>query len=59
MIKKIIDNNGKLLFTGFSNKYKHLNPEIQDLAKTSGHFYINEKGLGSLITNFSEIKKRN
>ena len=57
LIKKIINNNGKILFTGFSNKYKHFNSEIQTLAKTSGHFYINEKGLGSLITNFSEIKK--
>jgi small subunit ribosomal protein S2 len=57
LIKKIVKNNGKVLFTGFSNKYKNFNSEIQSLASSSGHFYINEKGLGSLITNFSEIKK--
>jgi len=57
LIKKVVKNNGKILFTGFSSKHKELNSEIQGVAKNTNHFFVNEKGLGSLITNFSEIKK--
>jgi len=57
LIRNVIKNGGSILFTGFSGQQKELNAEVQNLVKGTDHFYINEKGLGSLITNFSELKK--
>ncbi len=48
-------NNKKILFVGTAQPAKE---KVKKTAKDLGVFYVTEKWLGGLLTNFEEIKKR-
>jgi small subunit ribosomal protein S2 len=53
-IKKIVGNNGEILFVGTKKQAKDI---VQQEADRCGMFYIVERWLGGTLTNFSTIKK--
>ena len=54
-LKKIVDENGKVLFVGVKPVCKEL---IEEQALRSGSFYITNRWLGGTLTNFKTIQKR-
>ncbi len=54
-LKKIIDNNGKLLFVGTKKQCQDL---VKEEALRSGSFYVTHRWLGGTLTNFRTIQKR-
>ena len=54
-LKKIVDENGKVLFVGIKPQVKEV---IEEQALRSGSFYITNRWLGGTLTNFKTIQKR-
>ena len=51
---KLVQSNGTILFVGTKNQVKDV---VSDAADKCGMFYIIERWLGGLLTNFATIKK--
>jgi small subunit ribosomal protein S2 len=54
-LKKIVDENGKVLFVGIKPQCKTV---IEEQAARSGSFYITNRWLGGTLTNFKTIQSR-
>ncbi len=54
-MKEIVENGGKVLFVGTKKQAQQI---ILDEALRSGSFYINQRWLGGILTNFRTIQKR-
>lgn len=54
-LKKIVDENGKVLFVGVKPQCKAV---IEEQALRSGSFYITNRWLGGTLTNFKTIQSR-
>lgn len=54
-LKKIVDENGKVLFVGVKPQAKAL---VEAEALRSGSFYITNRWLGGTLTNFKTIQSR-
>ncbi|MDY6062203.1 MAG: 30S ribosomal protein S2 [Erysipelotrichaceae bacterium] len=54
-MKEIVENGGKILFVGTKKQAQQI---ILDEALRSGSFYINQRWLGGILTNFRTIQKR-
>ncbi|MEO0234152.1 MAG: 30S ribosomal protein S2 [candidate division WOR-3 bacterium] len=53
-VREIIANGGQILFVGTKKQAKDI---IEQEAKSCNSFYINERWLGGLLTNFSTVKR--
>ncbi|WP_448807355.1 30S ribosomal protein S2 [Aminobacterium colombiense] len=54
-VREIAQNNGSLLFVGTKRQAQDT---IREEAERSGQYFINQRWLGGLLTNFSTIRKR-
>ncbi|MCT4595613.1 MAG: 30S ribosomal protein S2 [Anaeromicrobium sp.] len=54
-VKEVAANNEKVLFVGTK---KQAQEAIEQEAKRSGMFYVNQRWLGGMLTNFKTIRKR-
>ena len=54
-VRKTVENGGQVLFVGTK---KQAQDAIEKEAKRCGEFYINQRWLGGLLTNYQTIKKR-
>lgn len=54
-VREVARNNGTLLFVGTKRQAQDT---IKDEAERCGQFYINQRWLGGLLTNFATIRKR-
>jgi small subunit ribosomal protein S2 len=54
-LREIAENNGSVLFVGTK---KQAQDPIRIAAKRSGSFYVNERWLGGMLTNFQTIQGR-
>ncbi len=54
-LNEILSKGGKVIFIGNKAEIKDLTPE---LAKNDNISYVNNRWIGGILTNFSEIKKR-
>lgn len=54
-LKNITEQGGKVLFVGTK---KQAAETVQEQAERSGSFYVNQRWLGGLLTNFRTIQKR-
>ncbi|MCQ3035363.1 MAG: 30S ribosomal protein S2 [Bacilli bacterium] len=54
-LKKIVDDNGKVLFVGVKPQAKAI---VEEQALRSGSFYISNRWLGGCLTNFKTIQTR-
>ena len=54
-MRKIAEDGGKILFVGTK---KQAQEAIKEQAERSGMYYVNNRWLGGMLTNFSTIKKR-
>ncbi len=54
-LKKIVDENGKVLFVGVKPQCKAV---VEEQALRSGSFYITNRWLGGTLTNFKTIQSR-
>ncbi len=55
IIKEIAEENGNILFVGTK---KQAQESIEDEAKRCGMYYVNQRWLGGMLTNYQTIKKR-
>lgn len=53
-IKKIIQNDGRVLFVGTRKQTQEV---IRDEATRAGQFYVDQRWLGGTLTNFKTIRK--
>lgn len=53
--EEIIENGGKILFVGTK---KQAQEAVESEAKRCGGFYVSQRWLGGMLTNFETIKKR-
>lgn len=54
-IQDVVTNNGRVLFVGTK---KQAQDAIQDAATRSRQFYVNQRWLGGMLTNFTTIRSR-
>lgn len=54
-MKAIAENGGKVLFVGTKKQAQQI---VMDEALRSGSFYVNQRWLGGILTNFRTIQKR-
>lgn len=54
-LKKIVDEGGKVLFVGTKKQCQDL---VKEEALRSGSFYVTQRWLGGILTNFRTIQKR-
>ena len=54
-LKKIVDENGKVLFVGIKPQCRQT---VEEQALRSGSFYITNRWLGGTLTNFKTIQSR-
>lgn len=54
-LKQIAEDGGKVLFVGTKKQAQQI---IQEEADRSGSFFVNQRWLGGLLTNFRTIQKR-
>ena len=54
-LKSIVDNGGKILFVGTKKQSQEV---VMNEALRSGSFYVNQRWLGGILTNFKTIQKR-
>jgi small subunit ribosomal protein S2 len=54
-VKEIIANGGSMLFVGTK---KQARESIEEEAKRCGEFFVSQRWLGGMLTNFKTIKKR-
>ncbi|WP_410207389.1 30S ribosomal protein S2 [Fusobacterium sp.] len=55
VIRQISEDGGKVLFVGTK---KQAQEAIREQAERSGMYYVNNRWLGGMLTNFTTIKKR-
>lgn len=55
IIKEIAEENGNILFVGTK---KQAQESIEEEAKRCGMYYVNQRWLGGMLTNYQTIKKR-
>lgn len=55
VVRKVAEEGGKVLFVGTK---KQAQESIQTEAGRSGMYYVNQRWLGGMLTNFSTIKSR-
>ncbi|MCD6435395.1 MAG: 30S ribosomal protein S2 [Clostridiales bacterium] len=55
IVRKISEDGGKVLFVGTK---KQAQESIEIEAKRAGQYYVNQRWLGGMLTNFKTIKKR-
>ena len=55
VIREIAEDGGKVLFVGTK---KQAQEAIREQAERSGMYYVNNRWLGGMLTNFTTIKKR-
>ncbi len=53
-VREVVEGGGKILFVGTKKQAKHV---VKAQAQRSGQFYISERWLGGMLTNFMTIKK--
>ncbi len=54
-IKNVVDENGTVLFVGTK---KQAQEAIESEAKRAGMYFVNQRWLGGMLTNYKTIKKR-
>ena len=54
-IKNIVDEGGKILFVGTK---KQAQDSVKSEAERCGMYYVNERWLGGMLTNFKTIQSR-
>ncbi|WDV47724.1 30S ribosomal protein S2 [Clostridiaceae bacterium M8S5] len=54
-VKDVVENKGKVLFVGTK---KQAQEAIQEEAKRCGMYYVSQRWLGGMLTNYKTIKKR-
>ena len=54
-IKQISEDGGKVLFVGTK---KQAQESVKAEAERSGQFYVNQRWLGGILTNYKTISKR-
>lgn len=54
-LKQIVEDGGKVLFVGTKDQSKEV---VKEQAERSGSFYINNRWLGGILTNFKTIQTR-
>lgn len=54
-IRELISNNGTILFVGTKRQAQEA---IEEEAKRSGMYYVNQRWLGGMLTNFATIQSR-
>ena len=54
-IKEVVEDGGKILFVGTK---KQAQESIEDEAKRCGMYFVNQRWLGGMLTNFKTIKLR-
>ena len=54
-LKEIVEEGGKVLFVGTKEQSKEI---VKEQAERSGSFYINNRWLGGILTNFKTIQSR-
>ena len=54
-VKNIVTDGGKILFVGTK---KHAQDSIKSEAERCGMYYVNERWLGGMLTNFKTIRSR-
>jgi small subunit ribosomal protein S2 len=54
-MREIAENGGKVLFVGTKKQAQQV---VLDEALRSGSFYVNQRWLGGILTNFRTIQKR-
>ena len=55
VIREIAEQGGKVLFVGTK---KQAQEAVKEQAERSGMYYVNERWLGGMLTNYQTIKKR-
>ena len=53
-IKQVSEDGGRVLFVGTKNKHK----SQLKRSRTCGQFYVNQRWLGGILTNYKTISKR-
>jgi small subunit ribosomal protein S2 len=53
-VREVIENGGKMLFVGTKKQAKDV---IKTQAQRAGQFYVTERWLGGMLTNFTTIKQ--
>ena len=54
-IKQVSEEGGKVLFVGTK---KQAQESVKEEAERAGHFYVNQRWLGGILTNYKTISKR-
>lgn len=54
-LKEIVENGGKVLFVGTKDQAKEI---VKEQAERAGAFYVNNRRLGGILTNFKTIQLR-
>lgn len=54
-VKKVVEEGGKVLFVGTK---KQAQDAIENEAKRSGQYYVSQRWLGGMLTNYNTIRKR-
>lgn len=54
-IKQVSEEGGKVLFVGTK---KQAQESVKSEAERAGHFYVNQRWLGGILTNYKTISKR-
>lgn len=54
-VRDLVENDGKILFVGTK---KQAQEAVQKQAERCGMFYVNQRWLGGMLTNFKTISKR-
>lgn len=55
IVKEVVENGGKILFVGTK---KQAQDAIENEAKRSGQYYVSQRWLGGMLTNYQTIRKR-
>ena len=55
-MKQVSEDGGQVLFVG--TKKKQAQESVKSEAERAGQFYINQRWLGGLLTNYKTISKR-
>ena len=54
-IKQVSEDGGRVLFVGTKNKHKS---QLKLKQNVFGQFYVNQRWLGGILTNYKTISKR-
>ena len=53
-VREIVENGGRILFVGTKKQAKEV---VRTQAQRSGQYYVSERWLGGMLTNFATIKR--